>query len=349
MRRAIIVLGMHRSGTSALAGTLVHLGATAPRTVMPATPENERGYFESLLLYRFNEDLLASAGSNWFDWRRIDPEWRASTAATIYRSRGVALLRDEFGESPLLVLKDPRVCRLVPFWLDVLFDLGISPLILIPFRPPLEVALSLLARDRIVIADGLLIWLRHIIDAERYTRDLPRSFIEMDDLISDWRSSCARISQELGIEWPNLDAAAAEAIDGFLSPNLKHHSKRAEARNDTWVTRAYEGLRTLAADPTSRLARAAFDDLATQFEQACSMFAPIIHKCEDAINSDTMSIGVTASSVDEASLIPSLDTTEIAASLRALRRQLEHLRTQVNTGQNPEVRSARTRRKTMSR
>ena len=74
-RQAILVLGMHRSGTSALGGVVSMLGAAAPKTLLPANGGNPRGYWESLPLERANNDLLASAGSRWDDWRALNPQW----------------------------------------------------------------------------------------------------------------------------------------------------------------------------------------------------------------------------------------------------------------------------------
>ena len=73
MRNVILVLGMHRSGTSAAAGILVKLGGAQPKTLMPAEGGNERGYFESQALMTFHDELLASAGSSWTDWRQFNP------------------------------------------------------------------------------------------------------------------------------------------------------------------------------------------------------------------------------------------------------------------------------------
>jgi len=76
-RQAVLVLGMHRSGTSALAGVIARLGAALPKTQVRADLNNKRGYGESSELVQFHERLLASAGSGWRDWERFDPNWMA--------------------------------------------------------------------------------------------------------------------------------------------------------------------------------------------------------------------------------------------------------------------------------
>ena len=117
MRNVILVLGMHRSGTSAAAGSLVKLGGAQPKTLMPAEDGNERGYFESQALRTFHDELLASAGSDWTDWRQFNPAWYQSPTATAFQKRAKQLFKEEFDGEPLVVLKDPRVCRFAPFWL----------------------------------------------------------------------------------------------------------------------------------------------------------------------------------------------------------------------------------------
>ena len=56
-RTAVLVLGMHRSGTSSLAGTLVKLGGTAPLNLVPADPDNTRGFWKSWVLMALNDEF----------------------------------------------------------------------------------------------------------------------------------------------------------------------------------------------------------------------------------------------------------------------------------------------------
>ena len=71
-KTAIIVSGMHRCGTSAIAGVLHLLGASLPRKLMPAMPENPRGFFESLDVKALNDRIFADAGREWCDRRSDD-------------------------------------------------------------------------------------------------------------------------------------------------------------------------------------------------------------------------------------------------------------------------------------
>ena len=192
----VIVLGMHRSGTSAVAGTLVKLGGGPPKHLMVANPGNARGYFESVAFMHFHDELLASAGSRWHDWRLFNPGWYSSPVAAEYRRRAKELFEAEFSGAALPVIKDPRICRFAPFWLGVLREMQKKPRIVIPIRSPLEVAQSLEKQQGVPLKEGLLLWLRHNLDAEVQSRAEARSIFTFDEFQSDWRGVCDKISTD---------------------------------------------------------------------------------------------------------------------------------------------------------
>src|SRR6266851_10203332 len=72
-RQAILVLGMHRSGTSALTRALSLLGAALPKRVARATASNEAGHWEPERLVHLHDEMLGEAGQRWDDWRAFDP------------------------------------------------------------------------------------------------------------------------------------------------------------------------------------------------------------------------------------------------------------------------------------
>lgn len=80
-RQALLVLGMHRSGTSMCSGLLSKLGAASPKTLMKANERNPKGYYESSAFMAFHDKILASAGSDWADWTRFNPDWFETSSA----------------------------------------------------------------------------------------------------------------------------------------------------------------------------------------------------------------------------------------------------------------------------
>ncbi len=257
------------------------LGGAPPRHLMTANDANVTGYFESLPIVEFHDELLASAGSNWHDWRQFNPAWYSSPAAASYKERAKELFRAEFGLAPLPVLKDPRICRFVPFWLDIFTEMDVKPRVVIPIRSPLEVARSLKTRDGMPLSKGLLLWLRHVLDAELQSRTMARSIFTWSDFISDWRRVCEKISGDTGVAWACLSDRSAHDIERFLKTELVHNRvNHAEliAHSDVheWTIAAYEALLQLAHHPFSNSAAEKLNEIRHLLEQSSAMFGRLL-------------------------------------------------------------------------
>ena len=268
---------MHRSGTSSLAGSLVHLGGAAPLHLMPPGADNERGYWESNLIVPLNEELLEAGQSDWADWRRFNPDLIDPQTLEVLRRRAKAALLVEFGVAPMPIVKDPRVCRLFGFWSSAIEELGWSIRVVLPLRAPLEVALSLNKRDRIPLSQGCLIWLRHVLDAERETRATPRAFVDWSEFLIDRRGALERIGRQLELDWPRRSEEALAEIDEFVTPDQRHQSVtdadlEVHPAISSIMREAYAALADLIHDPTSKPVQTRLDDVRGRFEKAARIF-----------------------------------------------------------------------------
>lgn len=286
-RRAVVVLSMHRSGTSALTRMLGLLGCDLPATLIPGRAgDNETGFWESQPVVDLNEAICASAGSFWNDWLPLDEGWLGSPLRQAFAERAQAVLRDELGASRLFVLKDPRLCRLMPVWQDALAGFGASPAYVVALRNPFEVAASLQRRNGIGEGGALLAWLRHMLDAERHSRGAPRVFVDYDDLLSDWRRQADRIAQALGMAWPNRSLAGETAIDGFLSPQQRHHRVDAarvlgDGRLSPWFRDAFAVFDRWARDALHEGDTAVLDRIGAELIQARPAFERVVAEAAD--------------------------------------------------------------------
>jgi hypothetical protein len=241
---------------------------------------NERGYFESDTLMHLNDAILASAGSSWDDWRAVNPDWLLSAEAEEFEEKAAAALAQEFGAARLIAVKDPRICRITPFWTRAFNRTGYAVHVILPVRSPLEVASSLRLRHGFPTSKGLLLWLRHVLDAEVASRHLPRAVLHWPDFLADWRLAMARAGGQIGLVWPKLSDRTAAEIDRFLTPSLRHNISDPEALavhpdvND-WVQEAYGAMVALAADPASNSGRQRLDDVRTAFEKASRIFGRV--------------------------------------------------------------------------
>jgi glycosyltransferase involved in cell wall biosynthesis len=291
-RQAILVLGMHRSGTSALGGVLCALGAAAPKkTLMGSHPCNVKGLFEALAIAQSHDEFLAAAGSCWHDWQQFDLDWARSPAAAPHIARIKAVLLDEFGDEPLIMLKDPRICRFVPNTAALLTDLGINFVAILPVRNPLEVALSLQRRDNFSVSKSILLWLRHVLDAEYFSRGIPRCFLAYDGLLNDWRRQIELISQKTGMAWPNSLERAGSAVDEFLTVELHHeHASSDEIQTNSEISQlarqTYQVFLEIIARGESKESLDRLDHLRADFDEHCRRHsAKTLIPAEDAVPS----------------------------------------------------------------
>ena len=274
---ALIILGMHRSGTSALAGVLGLLGASLPKNMLPPNAFNPKGFFESTEIVALHDELLFGLGSSWYDYRPLDPSMFNSAAAAI-KPRLEAVLKDEYGNSPMFVVKDPRVCRLFPLWRDVIGSCGAKARVIIMIRNPIEVAYSLKHRDGMSLSHSLNLWLRYVLDAEFETRRSKRVFVKYDDFLSDWARVVKRIESELDIKFLNFTSEMRLAVQELIDPDLRHHTVDDKifdlAKLDNpLVVKVFRVLETLIERDSDPDALKALDAVRETFDAATMIFS----------------------------------------------------------------------------
>jgi hypothetical protein len=271
---------MHRSGTSAVTRVFSLLGAELPKHLMPpAKDNNEAGFWEPLHLAHLHDRFLSEAHSSWDDWRAFNPADLEPRRLGEIRNEIKKLISEEFGGSKLFVLKDPRICRFVRFYQELLADIGIEARFVIPYRNPLAVIASLGKRDGMSQGFAGLLWLRHILDAEAMTRGQRRTFIAYEDLMDDWRGAVGRACEELGLSRSaGALEAAADDITNSLRPDLQHHNPNwtdlaSHPTVTTWVKDAYRALTDLVSGNPSGSSQSEFDRIGREFEAGTPLFA----------------------------------------------------------------------------
>ena len=220
----ILVLGMHRSGTSVLAGVLGLLGASLPKNLMPPDTSNPKGYFESSAIVDLHDEMLAALGSSWLDFRRLDPTIFDSMPAAAFKERLLTALRNEYGDAPTFVVKDPRICRFVPLWRSIIESLGAEMRVVIMIRNPAEVVRSLAQRDELPPRYSSYLWLRHVLDAEFETRHCKRVFVTYSGFMRDWMKVIKEIEDKLDIALSEPTPKLEAEVRAFVDDELRHHT-----------------------------------------------------------------------------------------------------------------------------
>lgn len=239
---AVLVLGMHRSGTSAAAAAIEALGFDLgpAASLLPAVAhDNPRGYAEQRAILDLNEELLALLGGTWWRPPTLQRGWERATRLNGIRHKARATLASLYGGRPRWVVKDPRIALTLPFWLEAMAP--VRPAAVICVRGPAAVATSLQRRvlDRRpgdppswpgvpsrATCDRL--WWRYTSSAWRGAAGLDRSVVVYERFVADPAATARGLARALGVT-PNPQAAAR------IDPLLAHHARPPVAR---WAPRS---------------------------------------------------------------------------------------------------------------
>lgn len=276
---AFIVLGMHRSGTSAAAGMLSNLGAEFGGERVPADKSNRKGYFENRRVVEAHDRVLAAGSLVWSDPLPPDREFLALPRVQAEARKFARMMKSLNNRAGLWGLKDPRMCRLLPLWKPIFASLKVVPCYVVTLRDPAEVAASLFARDRFSIEHAWPLWLEHLLWAEQDTRGQRRVFISYDSIVKDWRRAAQAMGEALRIKWPVDPARAAD----FVDPALRTHRAARQSRLSAALplakltARAYEVFRSFAARGETARGRAKLDMVFKEYRAMSLSLRPWDH------------------------------------------------------------------------
>lgn len=251
-KTAILVMGMHRSGTSALARALNMFGADMgdANLFAPHATDNPTGYWEHKEILELNDRILAAYETNYLVRTDLPCDWIEGKEISAFSEELNLLLGKLFESKWLVMLKDPRLCFLAPVYFQALHDLGFRCVAIHPLRPPAEVAASLYKRH----SGGSLLeyevnWARTVLAAEAASRTYPRIFTTYEMLLKDPASIYDTARQWLQIDWPISKEKAQEKLGTFLDSAL-YRNRSLAASNFAPIEALYNRMFELASRET---------------------------------------------------------------------------------------------------
>jgi uncharacterized coiled-coil DUF342 family protein len=250
-RAAVCILGMHRSGTSALARVVNLLGVELGDDLLEARVDNPKGFWEARQITETHEHLLEALGSFFDDFFPLPKDWATGPVVPAFKQKLTEIARSQFGQASMWGFKDPRTSRLVPLWEQIFPALKSKPVYILVARSPDEIAKSLAVRNGYPYNKSLLLTARYKLDAELATRGKPRVFVTFDELLSDWRKVTDRISGTLGLTWKNSPDSIAPQVAAFLDIGLRHHHADDSTASSTAAARSKATPRPRDADPSA--------------------------------------------------------------------------------------------------
>lgn len=222
-KKLIVVLGMHRSGTSAITRGIVALGASVGENLVPEGADNPTGFWEDMEFVQINDRLLEAIGQTYESLALMPTSYARDERVNVLRDEATALMSGKLTRSPVWVLKDPRVSRLLPFWKPVFAQLGVEVAYVVAVRHPFSVADSLEKRNEFPRQKSLLLWLEHYVACVTATQSDWRVFVDYDLLLENPRLETERIAKVLELEQSDHGVARVNSfISEFLSGDLRH-------------------------------------------------------------------------------------------------------------------------------
>ena len=220
-QKLVVVLGMHRSGTSTITHALTTMGVELGDTLLiPMQSVNEKGFFEDIDFTSLNEELLRACGRTWFSLEPLQSSEADFLCNRGYLQKAIQLLRKKVSTHQFFGLKDPRTAKLLPFWSRVfsLCDLDVRYLLVL--RHPMSVQQSLKLRDRFESVLSYYLWAEHMLAALIYSQDLLKIIVDYDSLVEDPQNEILRVARQLEA---NIDQEALESYQrDFLEQSLRH-------------------------------------------------------------------------------------------------------------------------------
>lgn len=227
IRLGVIILGMHRSGTSALGGLINKMGLKTGGPLIQAAEDNEKGFFERIDVVLQDDYLMQKQGVHYsHNTYKYDPlvgvKHVLNDDGKFFKEghRGLAFLNNQ--ENYPWMLKDPRLCITLRTWLPLL---NFIPAVLFTYRHPMDVALSMNKREfeRFAVNKGLRLWYVYNKRAILQSHDLCRVVTSHRKVMQQPHQELARIFDELhgcGVDVPHQ--LTDEEVSSFIDIKLQH-------------------------------------------------------------------------------------------------------------------------------
>jgi hypothetical protein len=223
------------------------------------------------VLVEINDRILSHVGLAWNDPRPLPQGWVHSAEAHGFALQIRQQIEREYPDSRLLLIKDPRLCRLLPLYCDALEMMDIEPSVVLQVRPPAEVVRSLGQRDGTAADLSQLLWLRSVTEAEWHSRHCPRIWLDYAQVTADWRDSARRVAQRFDVTWPIPPETASGRVK-LLHLGLREPDRSAQP---PILRRAWAAIDAGLADDEAA-ARRGFDLVRQQLSETDQLYMPIV-------------------------------------------------------------------------
>jgi hypothetical protein len=265
-KSCIVVLGMHRSGTSAMMGALSKIGIPVGYKLIKPSGSNMKGYFESKRIVAFNSKMLGVLGVPTKRFKPLPSDWIEEDKILEIKGKIKKFILNNFKDYDVFGIKDPRMCRLLPIWLVLFEELSITPHFVIIYRNPYEAISSFISTRNCKGFDvAAFLWATHNIDAEFFTRGFERVFVDYQSLLADPLGVIDKIRESLSVE---IDKPG-RTVTKFIDTKMKNHRlRRVRMKKDEMLDVLFDELKNCEEDSLNTISSWAVE----MFEESVRQF-----------------------------------------------------------------------------
>ena len=227
----MVVLGMHRSGTSLLSNILHLLGVDMVEGTPHASGANPTGFWERQDIVSLQDDILSVIERPIGKPSHVLPfpavSWRDPQLWGLKaRLRELVQIQLESTPGPW-GFKDPRTCRLLPLWAELFGELGITPRYVWAIRHPLEAASSMTLKSRwtrpMTVSQSEVLWLVYNYDIARYTLPGEPLIVDYNQWFDAPLATAQHLAAALGIPLYGAAQDLDAAISSLVTREHRHH------------------------------------------------------------------------------------------------------------------------------
>lgn len=221
-KNVFVILGMARSGTSAIARGLKAIGIDLGEHLKQENQWNPKGFWEdNEIMFNINNSILSALHYSWDSVRLVDSAQQLDTKINPIKELAGQLLAQRFSTTDYWAFKDPRTAKILAFWQSVFNAHHINDHYIIALRNPLSSAYSY---QRLMGADlehGLMLWVVQYLSAIEGTQAKQRLIVSYDLLMQNPRRQLDRIKQSFNLPLLTDPAEIDAYADGFLDKSLQ--------------------------------------------------------------------------------------------------------------------------------
>lgn len=225
----VVIVGMHRSGTSLLTRLLnicgLYLGK--PNELTGPSKGNELGHWENKKFVAINKQIISQFHTDGSLSGVPDfPSDAFSRPEVIELGQKAIKIIDEMNSrAPLWGWKDPRNCLTLPFWQKVLKKKG-KVLYVVPLRGWLPVAQSLKKRDRLPFEESIDLWNNSFLGIYQHLPPSRTHYFLVDNLFNNSYQEIKTIGDFINSAHFKISQKEKKEIDGYVTPSMWHHKSQ---------------------------------------------------------------------------------------------------------------------------